>query len=54
MKMTERMSWKEARRKLQEMLHEFGADWSLEYKEAVGIGIERIEEVEDLELVEDV
>ena len=48
------MRWNEARRKLQEMLNEFGADWSEEYREAVKIGIERIEEVEDLELTEDV
>lgn len=52
--MPEKMSWKEARRKLQEMLKEHGSDWSPEYQEAVRIGIERIEEVEDLELMEDV
>lgn len=49
-----RMSWAEARRKLQEELKEHGASWSPEYREAVRIGIERIQEVEDLELIEDV
>ena len=48
------MRWVEARRKLQEFLKEHGAEWSPEYREAVEIGIERIQEVEDLELVEDV
>lgn len=43
------MRWKEARIKLLELLHEHAQDWSLEYKEAVLIGIERIAEVEDLE-----
>lgn len=49
-----KMSWKEARRKLQEMLKDVGADWSPEYREAVRIAIERVEEVEELELLEDV
>lgn len=43
------MRWKEARLKLREMLHEVGEDWPDDYKQAVLIGIERIEEVEDLE-----
>ena len=48
------MRWAEARFKLQEFLREHGAEWSPEYREAVKIGIERIQEVEDLELEEDV
>jgi hypothetical protein len=49
-----KISWKEARLKLCEMLKEVGADWPPDYIEAVKIGMERIEEVEDLELEEDV
>lgn len=49
------MRWKEARVKLRELIAECGNDleWSAKYKEAVKIGMERIEEVEDLELEED-
>ncbi|HEX2557442.1 MAG TPA: hypothetical protein VHK86_03905 [Nitrososphaera sp.] len=47
------MTWKEASRKLIEMLDELGQDWSPEYREAVLIGIERIQEVEDLQGTED-
>ncbi len=43
------MRWKEARIQLREMLHEFDEDWSPEYKEAVRIAMERIEQVEDLQ-----
>lgn len=43
------MRWKDARIKLREMLSEFGADWSPEYREAVKIAMERIEQVEDLQ-----
>jgi hypothetical protein len=49
-----KMTWKEARRKLQEMLKDCGEEWSPEYREAVRIAIERVEEVEELELMEDV
>lgn len=47
------MTWKQASKKLREMLDECAQDWSPEYKEAVIIGIERIEEVEDLQGAED-
>lgn len=44
------MRWVEARIRLQEMLKEYGEDWPEKYRQAVEIGIERIQEVEDLEL----
>jgi hypothetical protein len=47
------MTWKEASKKLREMLDEFSENWSPQYKEAVLIGIERIEEVEDLQGMEE-
>lgn len=49
------MTWKQARKVLLEMLadDELCRDWSTEYREAVLIGIERIEEVEDLQGTED-
>ena len=47
------MTWKEASKKLREMFDELSQDWSPEYREAVLIGIERIEEVEDLQGTED-
>lgn len=43
------MRWAEARIKLRELINEHGADWSPEYTEAVMIGMQRIEEVEDLQ-----
>lgn len=47
------MAWKEASKKLIQLLDEHGKDWSCEYREAVLIGIERIQEVEDLQGTED-
>lgn len=48
------MTWKEASKKLREILERYELEWSPQYKEAVLIGIERIEEVEDLQFEEDV
>lgn len=48
------MTWKEASKKLRELVvSEYAQDWPAEYTEAVLIGIERIEEVEDLQGTED-
>ena len=48
------MTWKQASKKLQEILDRYDRDWSPQYKEAVRIGIERIQEVEDLQHEDDV